>query len=292
MKFVGIINKDLVFEIDDVDGEYIIGRAEDCDIVMNFKGVSSQHCRLFIRDNQYALIDLGSSNGTAVNGNRIKRKVLHPKDIVQIGAEKFNVILPEAAQKLAIQKQKEAEESAENAEFPKTEMVARSSRSKKQTQMTRRETKAPRTQIKPKTEQFQADKVPTKFGGSMLWLIIFIIGGVLGIALFIVGMAMKSGVDDQIKTLQNEITALERDKSADAGKINLLKEKLAEIRDSIGEFKTFVDDISNETYQSQRNVSSEIDEFKNGQAAFNDRIADIQSRLDDLQEKIEDVNNK
>lgn len=51
--------------------EWIIGRTSECDIVVSDSSVSSKHCRLFRRGQQWILEDLNSSNGTFVNGVRI-----------------------------------------------------------------------------------------------------------------------------------------------------------------------------------------------------------------------------
>lgn len=48
----------------------IIGRSPDCDVVLNNTSVSRQHAEL-IFDGQWTLRDLGSRNGTGVNGNRV-----------------------------------------------------------------------------------------------------------------------------------------------------------------------------------------------------------------------------
>lgn len=56
----------------------IIGRRESCDIVLRFSNVSGQHARLTLEQGYWFLKDLGSRNGTKVNGFRISRKRLDP----------------------------------------------------------------------------------------------------------------------------------------------------------------------------------------------------------------------
>lgn len=56
----------------------IIGRRETCDIVLRFGNVSGQHARLTLEQGYWFLKDLGSRNGTKVNGFRISRKRLDP----------------------------------------------------------------------------------------------------------------------------------------------------------------------------------------------------------------------
>ncbi len=50
---------------------WIVGSAPDCDIVVSQPFVSGKHCRLSTSNGQYVLEDLGSTNGTFVNGHRL-----------------------------------------------------------------------------------------------------------------------------------------------------------------------------------------------------------------------------
>src|SRR6266852_6415817 len=52
-------------------GPWTVGSATDCDVVVNQPVVSGQHCRLSLQGSQYVLEDLGSTNGTFVNGYRL-----------------------------------------------------------------------------------------------------------------------------------------------------------------------------------------------------------------------------
>ncbi len=55
-----------------------IGRREGCDIVLRFSNVSGQHARMTLEQGYWFIKDLGSINGTKVNGYRITRKRLDP----------------------------------------------------------------------------------------------------------------------------------------------------------------------------------------------------------------------
>ncbi len=70
----------------------IIGRAEDADISLNSATVSRRHAQISINDKNGIIIrDLNSSNGTYVNGNRIKETELHEGDIFSIGIYKLKI---------------------------------------------------------------------------------------------------------------------------------------------------------------------------------------------------------
>lgn len=69
----------------------VIGRREDSDFRIPIGDVSRRHCRL-IRDDQYLkLEDLGSSNGTYHNKNRVQEAYLQAGDTLQIGPALFVV---------------------------------------------------------------------------------------------------------------------------------------------------------------------------------------------------------
>ncbi len=69
----------------DQDQELIIGRGTACDIVIGHESVSRRHARLIRRDGAWILHDLGSTNGSFVNGSRIGRCSLQPGDDVWLG---------------------------------------------------------------------------------------------------------------------------------------------------------------------------------------------------------------
>jgi hypothetical protein len=69
----------------------VIGRREDCDLRIPLGDVSRKHCRVVRSGDVVSLEDLGSSNGTFVNGQRITETVLNAGDTVQIGPVVFCV---------------------------------------------------------------------------------------------------------------------------------------------------------------------------------------------------------
>ena len=66
--------------IDLVKEMTLIGRNEDADFRINHKSVSKLHCLLVKADGIVLVRDLGSTNGTRVNGQRVRRAALLPND--------------------------------------------------------------------------------------------------------------------------------------------------------------------------------------------------------------------
>jgi predicted component of type VI protein secretion system len=71
----------------------LVGRKEGCDLRLEHKSVSKMHCVLVKTDGLLLLRDLGSTNGTRVNGTRVRRAALLPNDQVAIASYKFRVYL-------------------------------------------------------------------------------------------------------------------------------------------------------------------------------------------------------
>lgn len=67
----------------------VFGRGDTCDVVLSSQRVSRAHCMLEQVGDQVILRDLGSTNGTNVNGNSIKSVKLEHDDIVEIGGMFF-----------------------------------------------------------------------------------------------------------------------------------------------------------------------------------------------------------
>lgn len=64
-----------------------IGRHPDCDVVLNDQEVSRQHAEVRRDEGEFVLVDLGSLNGTKVNGAGVKSpRPLHDGDTITIGA--------------------------------------------------------------------------------------------------------------------------------------------------------------------------------------------------------------
>lgn len=71
----------------------LVGRKEDCDLRLNHKSISKVHCMLVKTDGLLLLRDLGSTNGTRVNGTRVRRAALLPNDKVSFANFHYKVHL-------------------------------------------------------------------------------------------------------------------------------------------------------------------------------------------------------
>jgi pSer/pThr/pTyr-binding forkhead associated (FHA) protein len=86
--------KSLVFPV----GEYVFGRGAECHIRPNSDWVSRQHCMLRVTPDAVFVRDLGSRNGTLVNGVRLLgERRLGPGDQLQVGPLVFELQPHEAA---------------------------------------------------------------------------------------------------------------------------------------------------------------------------------------------------
>ena len=70
----------------------VVGRQESSDIVLRFPNVSGHHCELRLADGHWFVKDLGSSNGTKVNGARVAEHRIDPGDTLSVATLAFEVV--------------------------------------------------------------------------------------------------------------------------------------------------------------------------------------------------------
>lgn len=73
-------------------GELLVGRSADLDLVLSEEMVSRKHAKMSIQDSSMVLTDLGSTNGTYVNGEKIRRHELSLGDRLLLGTSIIRVI--------------------------------------------------------------------------------------------------------------------------------------------------------------------------------------------------------
>jgi pSer/pThr/pTyr-binding forkhead associated (FHA) protein len=72
------------FDLD--QNETFIGRNAQNHVCLEDAAISGRHCSITRDDRKYFLVDLGSTNGTRLNGATVTKSPLRPKDIIQLGA--------------------------------------------------------------------------------------------------------------------------------------------------------------------------------------------------------------
>jgi hypothetical protein len=63
-----------------------IGRLPECEVVLADKGASRRHAQVRTKDGESTLTDLGSTNGTQLNGQQVQSRTLHDGDRILIGS--------------------------------------------------------------------------------------------------------------------------------------------------------------------------------------------------------------
>lgn len=72
-------------------GRLTFGRSPRCELVLADDTVSRRHATLRLRDGRWFLVDLGSSNGSWVNGRRVFDAEVVPGDEIRLGAVRFRL---------------------------------------------------------------------------------------------------------------------------------------------------------------------------------------------------------
>ncbi len=77
--------------------EIVIGRSSELDMVLVEDMVSRRHAKIIVSDDQIVIQDLGSTNGTFVNGEKIKRAKLSEGDRILIGTSIIKLVAADPA---------------------------------------------------------------------------------------------------------------------------------------------------------------------------------------------------
>jgi len=80
-----------VAEFELTERQYIIGRTELADIVVDDTYVSKMHAMLQIYSNAVVLLDLNSTNGTTVNSRVVEKTILRTDDIISLGRYRLKI---------------------------------------------------------------------------------------------------------------------------------------------------------------------------------------------------------
>lgn len=105
-------------------GETGVGRGIDNDIILTDVSVSRKHMRVLRDDDGITVIDLGSGNGTTVNGRRVHRSFLGEGDRVEIGETVMVARIPGAKDSLSQQATRAAPLETDDQNLPSAAHVA------------------------------------------------------------------------------------------------------------------------------------------------------------------------
>jgi len=88
--------------------EIVIGRRPSCDISLDFENISGKHCTLQFLNGVWSVRDLGSTNGTTVNGSRISSpQSLMPDEELGIAGRLYTIEYQAAGPEAFISSHKE-----------------------------------------------------------------------------------------------------------------------------------------------------------------------------------------
>jgi hypothetical protein len=75
---------------------FTIGRVDGNDMIMPDYAISKKHAVINIKDGSYFIRDLGSTNGTMINGSRLSKKPtkIHDQEIISFARYEFLFLLP------------------------------------------------------------------------------------------------------------------------------------------------------------------------------------------------------
>lgn len=97
---IQLVDDVAVHKFELMEGSVQLGRHPDCELLIDDTAVSARHARLVAEPNpdfpehlEYRLEDLGSTNGTFVNGQRLMNSVrLHHNDKVRLAWNEFKFV--------------------------------------------------------------------------------------------------------------------------------------------------------------------------------------------------------
>jgi pSer/pThr/pTyr-binding forkhead associated (FHA) protein len=70
----------------------LIGRSPNCGLRLNDEFVSAKHCKIFFENEELFIKDLGSMNGTFIDGAEVgKKSSLEPGQSIQIGITELKI---------------------------------------------------------------------------------------------------------------------------------------------------------------------------------------------------------
>jgi len=100
----------------EIEQAAILGRLDTNDIPVKDAKASREHAKIYKQGEQYAIVDLNSSNGTFVNGQKITKRVLKNGDQIEIGTVCLVFEMPQEQKQAATRKSLEDFDTAKKGE--------------------------------------------------------------------------------------------------------------------------------------------------------------------------------
>lgn len=168
-----------------ISGKTVLGRSNECDVVLSVTHLSRKHAELNVIGGKLVVKDLDSANGTFVNGKRVKEETLKNGDELRLDTLSFTVVGPaddmdKTSVRAAINPAALAAAAEKKAPAPQPAPVARATRAEAPAPTTR--PNIPASNSKPADEPAEAAG-----GGNSTMIIAAVVGAVLvAVALFFV----------------------------------------------------------------------------------------------------------
>ncbi|MCI0343171.1 MAG: sigma 54-interacting transcriptional regulator [Planctomycetales bacterium] len=80
-----------------LDGRTVLGRGSGCGIILDDPSVSREHCEIRAGEGGVVVRDMGSKNGTAVNGVPVEETACGGGDLVRVGCSTFEIMTEDGA---------------------------------------------------------------------------------------------------------------------------------------------------------------------------------------------------
>lgn len=105
----------------------IFGRSPACDVVVRSSRISGRHCALLLKNGQWWVKDLGSRNGTGVNGKRVQTAPVLPGHILCLPGKRFRIDYQAAAKTESVSADSLAMEALDQPISEEVDSVSRES---------------------------------------------------------------------------------------------------------------------------------------------------------------------
>lgn len=93
--------------------EYFVGRSSDCALVLVEDMISRQHAKFVVEHGEVTLVDLGSTNGSFVNGERVNSQQLREGDRILFGTSIIRLIAASVANGIAVQQPRQQQSATQ-----------------------------------------------------------------------------------------------------------------------------------------------------------------------------------